>query len=173
MTSRSPVRPALALAPLLSLALGLTACAGGSPENVAEGPSSAAPEAPSAALTVTLPVAPSASPSTSASAAPRVSGAATPEAAWRGLLAAMRDGSAIEPWATSRGVASLEAGARGEPTKTAYARWGKGWQAWEVRWTTRDADAAHANLGPEVKEHGLDFVRTPDGWKLDRWQPGE
>lgn len=102
-------------------------------------------------------------------------GASSPEEAWLGLLTAMRAGdeSAMARFATSGGIASLEAGARGEAKATAFRRWGEGWSKWSIRWKARAADRANAMLGPEAKEHGLDFARTPEGWKLDRWSPGE
>jgi hypothetical protein len=100
-------------------------------------------------------------------------GATSPEEAWSKLLLAMRNGAPVEPFATPAGIASLEHGVRDEPRAQAFARWGSGWAAWEVRWKARTGESAEALLGPEVKEHGLRFVRTPDGWKLDRWTPGE
>lgn len=102
-------------------------------------------------------------------------GAPSPEEAWTRLLAAMRDGDdeAIARLTTAAGLASLEHGVIDEPRATAYARWGAGWAKWSIRWRTRTADRAEAALGPEPKEHGLRFVRTAEGWKLDRWTPGE
>ena len=109
------------------------------------------------------------------SASARPNGAATAEDAWRAVLAALSagDDQGLARAATPAGIASLEKGVSGEDKHVAFARWGKGWGAWEVRWKKRDADRAEASLGPEAKEHGLVFVRTPDGWKLDRWMPGE
>jgi hypothetical protein len=83
------------------------------------------------------------------------------------------DDVALARAATPAGIASLEKGVSGEDKHVAFARWGKGWAAWEVRWKKRDEGRAEASLGPEAKEHGLEFVRTPEGWKLDRWMPGE
>jgi hypothetical protein len=105
----------------------------------------------------------------------RAIGASSPEDAWRELCAAMRDGRPVEPFATRAGIDSLEAQVRGEPRATAFARWGAGWGSpqWEVRWRSRESDRAEAFAGPEAKEHGLSFVRTPEGWKLDRWLPGQ
>jgi hypothetical protein len=34
-------------------------------------------------------------------------------------------------------------------------------------------DHATAVMGPEVKEHTLEFIRTAQGWRLDEWKPGE
>lgn len=103
--------------------------------------------------------------------------------AWTSLLAAMRAGDdvAIARWTTPAGLASLRAGVHGEPEHTAFARWGAGWAKWELRWKLKSGDRATAALGPEAKEHGLEFVRTPTGdgatgdggWKLERWSPGE
>jgi hypothetical protein len=110
----------------------------------------------------------------SASAKPTV-GAGSPDDAWKNVLAAMQagDDAALARFATPAGIASLESGAHGEDKHVAFKRWGKGWGEWEVRWHKRDAERAEAWLGPEAKEHGLVFVRTTDGWKLDRWTPGE
>jgi len=115
----------------------------------------------------------SAKPSASASTVASVVGSV--EDAWTSLLAAMRagDDAAIAKWTTPAGLASLRAGVHGEPEHTAFARWGAGWAKWEVRFKQKTPDRATASLGPEVKEHGLDFVHTPDGWKLERWSPGE
>ena len=98
-----------------------------------------------------------------------------PEATWSKLLAAMSagDDEAIKRHTTADGLKSLEHGAGTEDKHTAFARWGKGWSAWEVRWTKRTPDRVEASLGPEVKEHGLVFVRVDGVWKLDRWTPGE
>jgi len=125
--------------------------------------------------------APTAVPSTEAvktaeAPSPQTSVAAlTPEEAWSGVLAALQAGDdvALARYATADGIASLEKRVVGEPKKTAFARWGKGWSAWEIRWTKREPARAEANLGPQVKEHGLVFVKTDAGWKLDRWTPGE
>jgi len=99
----------------------------------------------------------------------------SPDDAWLQLLAALRagDSAAIGRLTTSAGLASLRAGARGEPEATAFARWGKGWAGWEIRWRSRTADRAEAWLGPQSKEHGLVFVRTGADWRLERWSPGE
>lgn len=99
----------------------------------------------------------------------------TPEAAWDRLLAAMRGGDepAIARYTTPAGLASLEKRVIDEPRKVAFARWGKGWAAWEVRWKKKTATEAEASLGPEVKEHGLSFVKVDGSWKLNRWMPGE
>jgi hypothetical protein len=92
-----------------------------------------------------------------------------------GLLTAMRstDESAMARFATNGRIASLEAGVRGEAKATAFRRWGEGWSKWSIRWKARAADRASAMLGPEAKEHSPDFTPTPEGWKLDRWSPGE
>ena len=97
------------------------------------------------------------------------------ESCWTRLLVAMRagDDATIAILTTANGRASLEKGVSGEDKHVAYARWGKGWAAWEIRWTKRSDDRAEASLGPEVKEHGLIFVRESGAWKLDRWTPGE
>lgn len=83
------------------------------------------------------------------------------------------DSVAIAQLTTPAGLASLRAGVHGEPEYVAFARWGKGWAEWEVRWKPESNGKIEAALGPEVKEHGLSFVKTPEGWKLDRWMPGE
>lgn len=108
----------------------------------------------------------------SASAKPA---ADSPEACWSKLLAAMKSGDleAIKRFTTEAGLASLESGAGGEDKRVAFARWGKGWEAWEIRFKKREKDRAEAALGPEAKEHGLVFVVRGGSWKLDRWTPGE
>jgi hypothetical protein len=85
----------------------------------------------------------------------------------------MRDGTPVEPFATPAGIASLEHGVRDEPRAAAFSRWGSSWAAWDVRWKARTEQTAEAVAGPEVKEHRLRFVRTPEGWKLDQWLPGD
>lgn len=101
--------------------------------------------------------------------------AATPELAFHGLLAAMtaNDLPGVQRLTTEKGLASLDAGRAGSPRSEVFPRWGKAWAGWAVRWKERDGAHARARLGPEVKEHGLDFVKTDQGWKLDRWSPGE
>ncbi len=155
MTRRVAVRW-LGLLGAASLALACAQRSGAKPESVALAPP---PDASAAAARSPL-VTP---------------GAASPEEAWRELCAAMRDGRPVEPFATSAGIESLEAQVRGEPRATAFARWGASWSSpqWEVRWRSRGGSRAEAVAGPESKEHGLVFVRTPDGWKLNRWVPGE
>ncbi len=83
------------------------------------------------------------------------------------------DDEAIKRLTTPAGLASLEAGVGSEDRRTVFARWGKGWEAWEVRFKKREKDRAEAALGPEAKEHGLVFVVSGGSWKLDRWTPGE
>lgn len=101
--------------------------------------------------------------------------ALTPEEAWSGVLAALQahDAAALSRYATAHGIASLEKGAVGEPKKTAFARWSKAWAAWEIRWIKREPGRAEARVGPQAKEHGLVFVKTDSGWKLERWAPGD
>src|SRR5262249_558802 len=55
-------------------------------------------------------------------------GASSPSDAWTGLLTAMRAGdeSAMARFVTSGGIASLEAGVRGEAKATVFRRWGEG-----------------------------------------------
>jgi len=84
-----------------------------------------------------------------------------------------RDEKEVERLTTKAGLASLEAGVHDEKRADVFERWGKGWTEWEIRWKKRTEDRAEAWLGPEVKEHGLVFVRVDGGWKLDRWSPGE
>jgi hypothetical protein len=104
-----------------------------------------------------------------------VRGSASPEQAWARLLAALSaaDSGAIARATTPAGLSSLRAGVKGEPEGTAFARWGRGWGGWQVRWKSRTLTRAEAALGPSVKEHGLVFVHAGDGWRLERWTPGE
>ncbi|MHC5056926.1 MAG: M56 family metallopeptidase [Planctomycetota bacterium] len=99
----------------------------------------------------------------------------SPQQAFSLLLAAMREGNVswIKRLTTDRGMESLQAGVGDEDKATVFKRWGRGWSQWEVRWVSITEDRATAHLGPEVKEHGLIFVRTETGWQLDRWTPGE
>lgn len=97
------------------------------------------------------------------------------EDGWSSLLLALQTGddAGIAKHTTPAGLASLRAGVHDEPEKTAFARWGKLWAKWETRWKQKSDDKAHAVMGPEVKEAGLDFVKVDGVWKLDRWSPGE
>jgi hypothetical protein len=98
-----------------------------------------------------------------------------PEDAWQALLAAMRAGdlAAMSRLTTTGGMASLKRGVQAEPEVARFKSLGKSWSSFEVRWKTRTAERAEAWMGPQVKEHGLVFVRTGGEWRLDRWSPGE
>jgi hypothetical protein len=98
----------------------------------------------------------------------------TAEDAWNALLAAMQDGrmSEMGNLITERGLASLQARAAGEK-EAAFRRWGAIWAKWPLHWRTMTDDHATAVMGPEVKEHTLEFIRTAQGWRLDEWKPGE
>lgn len=118
----------------------------------------------------------SSAPSASTGAAPSTPDVAqTPETAWSRLLSAMLSGdlAAVERLTTGKGLASLDAGRGSRPRSEAFPGWAKAWSKWEVRWKSRDDTRATARLGPEVKEHGLEFAKVDGGWKLDRWMPGE
>ncbi len=95
--------------------------------------------------------------------------------AWAALLAAMRgaDDAGVAARTTAAGLASLRAGAHGEPEQKVFRRWGEAWSKWELRFGPAPEGRARASMGPEVKEHGLEFVRAADGWRLDRWTPGD
>lgn len=103
----------------------------------------------------------------------------TPEECWSRLLAAMRGGDeeAMKRYTTPAGFASLERLIRDQKSEAdrgrELARIGKAWGEMETRWKSRDGERAHAVMGPQIKEHGLDFVLIDGAWKLDRWTPGE
>jgi hypothetical protein len=99
----------------------------------------------------------------------------TPLDAWQALLAAMRAGDlpAITRLTTAAGLASLRRAVHDEPELDRFKGLGKAWSTFEVRWKTRTAERAQAAMGPQVKEHGLQFVRSGGEWRLDRWSPGE
>jgi hypothetical protein len=93
---------------------------------------------------------------------------------WSGLLSAMQAGkmSEVQDFTTERGLASLQAGVRDESQGVAFRRLGAIRARWPLRWRTMTDDHATAVMGPEVKEHGLEFVRYAQGWRLDKWTPG-
>jgi hypothetical protein len=93
---------------------------------------------------------------------------------WSGLLSAMQAGrvSEVQDFTTERGLVSLQARVGDKTQAVAFRRWGAIWARWPLRWRTIADDHATAVMGPEVKEHGLEFVRTAQGWRLDQWTPG-
>jgi hypothetical protein len=98
-----------------------------------------------------------------------------PQHAWETVLRAMQAGdkTALAQACTDRGYQSIVKGHRAQEISNDDLRaLGKSWAKWEMRFTSQTADAAQANMGPADKEHGLKFIKTPDGWKLDQWLPG-
>jgi hypothetical protein len=104
----------------------------------------------------------------------RPAAAASPAAAWANVLAAMQSGDKdlLIQATTARGLKSLAV--EGWPRAREEMRsCGLAWTRWEFRLISQTETTARANLGPQVKEHGLEFVKTEAGWKLDLWTPGE
>ncbi|NWF72379.1 MAG: hypothetical protein HXY51_04915 [Nitrospirae bacterium] len=99
----------------------------------------------------------------------------TPQQAWASLLAAMRSGdlSEVQRLTTSRGYSSLRTADPKESPRVLFHRLSTGWGKWAVRWKDVQDQRATAMMGPELKEHGLEFVRTAVGWRLDHWSAGE
>lgn len=163
----------------LASALGLMAC----------GTTSAAPVPHSAARPATVvttpapstpePVPRAAAPSAASpsAAAPRTSAAAQEsyQDGWRALLVALRSGEVerVKARTTEAGYGSLMTGVGSDDPAVTFRRWGKGWAAWAVRWQAVTDSVADANVGPEVKEHGIRLVKDGRSWKLDRWTPGD
>lgn len=95
--------------------------------------------------------------------------------AWKAVLTALQAGDpqALAKATTEKGYRSImgEDGKALTP-KDMQSR-GQAWGAWTLRFYRATDEAAHAYMGPQVKESGLDFIKTADGWKLDQWMPGE
>lgn len=105
-----------------------------------------------------------------------IDAAASPEAAWQAVLTAMQAGdkTALAKATTEKGCKSIMMSRQGqEITPQDMQSYGRAWAKWPLRFTRKTDDAAAANMGPEVREHGLEFVRTKEGWKLDQWMPGQ
>ena len=101
--------------------------------------------------------------------------ASSPGGTFARLLVAMQDGSpvSVSELTTSGGMKSLMVGVGEEDPAVVFKRWGGGWSNWDVRWQRRDAHSALAYIGPDSKEHSIEFVLTEAGWKLSKWTPGE
>lgn len=96
--------------------------------------------------------------------------------AWQAVLTAMQAGNktALTKVTTEKGHKSIIMSRRGqEITPQDMQSYGRAWAKWPLRFTRRTEDVASTHMGPEVKEHGLEFVRTKEGWKLDQWLPGQ
>lgn len=105
---------------------------------------------------------------------------ADPESAWQGVLKALQAGdkNAVAQVTTGDGYESLIRNGMNGPhkdmTPEQMRSLGQAWAKWELRFTKRTADAAAAELGPVSRATpGLSFVKMDDGWKLDKWTPGE
>jgi len=96
------------------------------------------------------------------------------EKVWQGFLSAMQSGNEeeIKSFVTERGFESL--GERIEPSerKNRFRIYGEGWSRWDIKWIEVSDEKAMAIVGAEFKKHGFEFIRTKDGWKLDRFMPG-
>ena len=100
---------------------------------------------------------------------------ADPNAVWDGVLRAMQTGDkmALAKVTTEKGFKSITIRQGKGITADDMRSYGQGWAKWPLRFTRKTDEVAHAKMGPEVKEHGLDFLKTAEGWKLGQWMPGE
>jgi hypothetical protein len=99
-----------------------------------------------------------------------------PQHAWETVLRAMQAGDkeALALACTAKGYQSIVKGQRThEATPNDLKAWGKSWSGQAFRFTSETAETATASFGNEVKSHGLSFLKTADGWKLDLWAPGK
>lgn len=97
---------------------------------------------------------------------------------WNKILQAMlsKDEMGIAQYTTQNGLNSL--GINGEDKKMridAFQRWGNSWQNWRVRCKLLKASheiklfAVPGN--PRIGTNAFVFIKTPNGWKLDEFQP--
>jgi hypothetical protein len=99
-----------------------------------------------------------------------------PQHAWETVLRAIQAGDkeALARACTAKGYQSIVKGHRAqEATPDDLKAWGKSWSGQAFRFTSETAETATASFGNEVKSHGVSFLKTADGWKLDGWRPGE
>jgi hypothetical protein len=96
--------------------------------------------------------------------------------AWRAVLLAMQAGDkeALAKACTDKGYQSIVKGHRSQEAAAPDLKsWAQAWGQWPLRFQNQTVSSVEARFGSEIKEHGLWFIRTADGWKLDRWGPGE
>ncbi len=100
---------------------------------------------------------------------------AAAEAAWQKVLATLQAGDkkALGAVATAKGLQSL-IGEKGDAlTAQQMQAREQVWAKWPLRWVKKSETTVNATMGPEAKEHGLEFVKTSEGWKFNEWTPGE
>jgi hypothetical protein len=101
---------------------------------------------------------------------------ATPDAAWQAVTRVMQAGDkeALAKVCTAKGYQSIVKGLRAQEASADDLRtWATAWSKWPLRFQSQTATAAEARFGSELKEHGVWFLQTADGWKLDQWLSGE
>jgi hypothetical protein len=101
---------------------------------------------------------------------------ATSGAAWQAVASAMQAGDkqALAKVCTAKGYQSIVKGLRAQEASADDLRtWATAWSKWPLRFQSQTTTAAEASFGSELKEHGVWFIKTADGWKLDQWQPGK
>lgn len=93
---------------------------------------------------------------------------ATPQSSWQSVIKALQSGDVreVKSVTTPKGFKSIAQLAGGKNLSERLSEIGESWQAMEIRWQEQVSQSARALLGPEIKEQGLDFVRTKQGWKL-------
>lgn len=99
----------------------------------------------------------------------------TPQKSWESVIEALKSGDIreVKSVATLNGFGSLAKLIGQQSPSERLPEIGKAWERMEIRWQEQAPKNARALLGPKIKEQGLEFVRTKQGWKLDRWSPGE
>lgn len=81
-----------------------------------------------------------------------------------------RDKAALAKATTVQGDKSIMSGAFSPEEKRAM---GQTWSKLTLRFMKLSNDTAVVYAGPEMKPMRLVFVRTKNGWKLDKWTPGK
>jgi len=96
--------------------------------------------------------------------------------AWREVLLAMQAGDkdALAKACTEKGYQSIVKGIRAqEATADQLKGWAQAWSKWPLRIQSQTTTSLEVRFGSNIKEHGVSFLKTDDGWKLDQWLPGE
>ena len=95
-------------------------------------------------------------------------------AAWQAVLQAMQAGdkTALAKATTAKGYKSLISDRAQEFTAENMRAYAANWANVPLRFDQQTESAASASLGPDSKPQGLEFLKTPEGWKLDQWRPG-
>lgn len=99
----------------------------------------------------------------------------TPQKSWKTYLDRMKAGDLdrIKQVVTDKGYASLISVIDKNEQVGTFRMWGVVWGDWDLQWIEMADEKYTAKAGPETKETHLEFVLTNEGWKLDRWSPGE